>query len=245
MRNTNIECHLDVKNRRLSTVGSIVSGTCMTDDLFGFDNAAFVSHEQLGEQAVVMRAFAEPYVAALITLLPEITTAAPFRHMHTPGGYKMSVSMSNCGALGGIVDQHGYRYTDIDPLTNQLWPPMPQAMTELAQAAATAAGFADFNPQSCLINRYLPDAKMSLHQDKSEDNLVAPIVSVSLGMPAMFLFGGDERSDRPQRIPLLHGDVVVWGGIDRLRFHGVMPVQSNPHPLFGEQRINLTFRQVT
>ena len=215
----------------------------MTHDLFGFDSAAFVQHEQLGDKAVLLRGFAQPYLDALVTALPLITASAPFRHMKTPGGYAMSVSMTNCGPLGGIVDQHGYRYTTTDPLSGKRWPAMPDAFFALAQAAATAAGFTGFTPDSCLINCYLPDAKMSLHQDKSERDLTAPIVSVSLGMPAMFLFGGHQRSDRAQRVPLLHGDVFVWGGVDRLRFHGVMPVKTNPHAVLGERRINLTFRK--
>jgi alkylated DNA repair protein (DNA oxidative demethylase) len=215
----------------------------MTQDLFGFESDFFPKHEQLGEQAVVLRGFAQPYIDDIITALPVIAASAPFRHMATPGGYTMSVAMTNCGPVGGIVDQHGYRYTTIDPVSGNRWPAMPAAFMALAHAAAEAAGFTAFVPDSCLINRYVPDARMSLHQDKSERDLTAPIVSVSLGMPALFLFGGHQRSDRARRVPLLHGDVLVWGGVDRLRFHGVMPVKANTHPVMGDYRFNLTIRQ--
>jgi alkylated DNA repair protein (DNA oxidative demethylase) len=154
----------------------------------------------------------------------------------------MSVGTSSCGALGWITDRSGYRYSTVDPLSGRLWPEMPPVFSELARNAATQAGFADFNADSCLINRYVPGAKMSLHQDKDEKAYAAPIVSLSLGLPAMFLFGGFARSDKPRRIPLLHGDMVVWGGVDRLRYHGVLPIKQGRHPGLGEQRINLTFR---
>jgi alkylated DNA repair protein (DNA oxidative demethylase) len=163
--------------------------------------------------------------------------------MHTPGGFRMSVAMSSCGTLGWVTDQHGYRYTRINPENNQPWPAMPTSFLQLAHAAALAAGFNDFVPDACLINRYEPGARMSLHQDKNERDFSQPIVSVSLGLPAVFLFGGLQRSDKTVRVPLAHGDVVVWGGPSRLRFHGVLPLKAGQHPLLGEQRINLTFRK--
>ncbi|RON24364.1 alpha-ketoglutarate-dependent dioxygenase AlkB [Pseudomonas brassicacearum] len=199
--------------------------------------------EQIGEQACVLRGFALPWLDSLLTALEEVLAVAPFRQMVTPGGFTMSVALSSCGALGWTTDRSGYKYTRNDPQTGQPWPKMPDVFFELAKAAAREAGFTDFVPDSCLINRYVPGAKMSLHQDKDEGSYAAPIVSVSLGLPATFLFGGFERSDKSQRVPLLHGDIVVWGGVDRLRYHGVLPIKDGHHPRLGEQRINFTFRK--
>jgi DNA oxidative demethylase len=198
--------------------------------------------DRIGEQSCVLRGFALHWLDQLLPALDAVLAAAPFRQMITPGGFTMSVALSSCGALGWTTDRSGYRYTSNDPLTGKPWPQMPDVFFELAQAAAREAGFADFVPDSCLINRYVPGAKMSLHQDKDEGSYAAPIVSVSLGLPAMFLFGGFERSDKSQRVPLLHGDIVVWGGVDRLRYHGVLPIKDGQHPRLGEQRINFTFR---
>ncbi|MCY1401595.1 Alpha-ketoglutarate-dependent dioxygenase AlkB [compost metagenome] len=198
--------------------------------------------EQIGEQSWVLRGFALPWLERLLPALEAVLAAAPFRQMVTPGGFTMSVALSSCGTFGWTTDRTGYRYTRHDPQTGQPWPLMPEVFPQLAQAAAQAAGFSGFVPDSCLINRYIPGAKMSLHQDKDEHSYAAPIVSVSLGLPAMFLFGGFARSDKSQRIPLLHGDIVVWGGVDRLRYHGVLPIKDGLHPRLGEQRINFTFR---
>src|SRR5690606_8287520 len=171
------------------------------------------------------------------------TAAAPWRHMQTPGGFTMSVALTNCGALGWTSDRRGYRYTRVDPDSGEPWPPMPPVLARLASEAAAAAGFPDFAPDACLVNRYTPGARLSLHQDRNERDFGAPIVSVSLGMSATFLFGGPARADKPARVPLVHGDVVVWGGVDRLRHHGVLPLKDGEHPLLGAQRINLTFRK--
>lgn len=198
--------------------------------------------EQIGEQSYVLRGFALPWLERLLPALEAVLVAAPFRQMVTPGGFTMSVALSSCGQFGWTTDRSGYRYTRDDPQTGQPWPMIPEVFFQLAQAAAQAAGFADFSPDSCLINRYIPGAKMSLHQDKDEHSYDAPIVSVSLGLPAMFLFGGFARSDKNQRVPLFHGDIVVWGGVDRLRYHGVLPIKDGHHPKLGEQRINFTFR---
>ena len=198
--------------------------------------------EQIGEQACVLRGFALPWLGPLLTALDAVLAAAPFRQMVTPGGFTMSVALSSCGDLGWTTDRSGYKYTRNDPQTGQPWPAMPDVFFELAQAAAREAGFPDFVPDSCLINRYVPGARMSLHQDRDEGSYAAPIVSVSLGLPATFLFGGFERSDKSRRVPLLHGDIVVWGGVDRLRYHGVLPIKDGHHPRLGEQRINFTFR---
>ncbi|MGH8629503.1 MAG: DNA oxidative demethylase AlkB, partial [Burkholderiales bacterium] len=164
-------------------------------------------------------------------------------HMITPGGFRMSVAMTNCGLAGWVSDQSGYRYDRVDPLSGGPWPGMPACFAQLASGAAAEAGFAGFVADSCLINRYAPGTRLSLHQDRNEQDFRAPIVSVSLGIAAVFLFGGLKRSDRPHRIPLSHGDVVVWGGPDRLRYHGVMPLRDDYHPSMGRYRINLTFRK--
>ncbi|MDZ5431770.1 DNA oxidative demethylase AlkB [Pseudomonas fluorescens] len=198
--------------------------------------------ERIGEQSWVLRGFALPWLERLLPALEAVLATAPFRQMVTPGGFTMSVALSSCGTWGWTTDRSGYRYTRHDPETGRPWPPMPEVFLQLAQAAAREAGFTEFVPDSCLINRYIPGAKMSLHQDKDEKSYAAPIVSVSLGLPAMFLFGGFERADKSQRVPLLHGDIVVWGGVDRLRYHGVLPINDGQHPHLGQQRINFTFR---
>jgi alkylated DNA repair protein (DNA oxidative demethylase) len=215
----------------------------MTFDLFADLDPVQQADERLGEQACVLRGFALPQVAALLPALDDIVSQAAFRHMVTPGGFTMSVALSNCGALGWVSDRRGYRYGRQDPETGLDWPPLPTVFQQLAHDAAHRAGFADFVPDACLINRYLPGTRMSLHQDRNERDPSAPIVSVSLGLPASFQFGGHARSDKTQKVVLQHGDVVVWGGVDRLRFHGVLPLKPGIHPLLGEKRINLTFRK--
>jgi DNA oxidative demethylase len=199
--------------------------------------------ESIGERAVVLRGFAGDQRAALLTAVQEITAVAPFRNMITPGGFRMSVAMTNCGRAGWVTDRRGYRYDLVDPMTDRAWPAMPVSFRDLAARAAEAAGFAGFEPDACLINRYEPGARLSLHRDENERELTAPIVSVSLGLPAVFLFGGHSRSDRPRRIWLESGDVVVWGGPDRLVYHGVAPLAEGDDPLTGQCRINLTFRK--
>ena len=193
-----------------------------------------------------MRGYALPVADALMQGVEAVLAAAPLRHLVTPGGQTMSVAMSNCGALGWVSDRRGYRYLAVDPLSNQPWPPMPNEFLALATRAAAEAGFADFMPNACLINRYEPGARMGLHQDRDEggkeENFSAPIVSVSLGLPAVFLFGGLQRKDKTTRWSLLHGDVVVWGGPSRLAFHGVAPMKAGEHAVLGARRINLTFR---
>lgn len=197
----------------------------------------------MAEGAVLLRGFARAFEADLIADIGAIAAQAPFRHMVTPGGHSMSVAMTNCGGVGWVTDRTGYRYDAKDPQTARPWPAMPPSFRALAANAAAEAGFADFRPDACLINRYQPGARMSLHQDKDELDLGAPIVSVSLGLPAIFLFGGLKRSDKPQRYRLEHGDVAVWGGPSRLNFHGVAPLADGDHALTGRQRINLTFRK--
>jgi alkylated DNA repair protein (DNA oxidative demethylase) len=199
--------------------------------------------QALSSHACLLRGFALPFAEDLLPAIDAVAQAAPFRHMDTPGGFTMSVALTNCGALGWTSDRRGYRYTPLDPLSGQPWPALPAVFQQLAQQAAEAAGFAGFLPDACLINRYAPGARLSLHQDRDERDYSAPIVSVSLGMDATFLWGGHARGDRALRVPLTHGDVVVWGGADRLRYHGVLPLKDQPHALLGAQRLNLTFRQ--
>jgi alkylated DNA repair protein (DNA oxidative demethylase) len=201
------------------------------------------SREVMAEGAVLLRGFARPFEAGLLPALRAIIKRAPFRHLITPGGHRMSVAMTNCGSVGWVSDHTGYRYDAIDPESGQKWPAMPPVLRRLAADAADDAGFSSFAPEACLINRYVPGAKLSLHQDKDELDFAAPIVSVSLGLPAIFLFGGPKRADKPTRYRLEHGDVVVWGGPSRLFFHGVAPLADGEHPVMGRQRINLTFRK--
>jgi DNA oxidative demethylase len=199
--------------------------------------------DELALGAFLLRGFALADEAALLSALQTVTAAAPFRNMVTPGGYRMSVAMTNCGTLGWVTDRTGYRYDVADPESGKQWPAMPPAFQRLARRAAEEAGFAEFSPDACLINRYEAGTKLSLHQDKDERDFSQPIVSVSLGIPAVFLFGGGKRSEPTLRVPLTHGDVVVWGGPARLRFHGVLPLKEAGHALLGKQRINLTFRK--
>lgn len=197
----------------------------------------------MAEGAVLLRGFAKTIESELVAALQDIVEQAPFRHMVTPGGHQMSVAMTNCGSAGWVTDRRGYRYDAIDPEARRPWPAMPRSFRDLAGRAAEQAGFGGFSPDACLINRYQPGARMSLHQDRDEDDFTAPIVSVSLGLPAIFLFGGLKRSDKPRRYRLEHGDIVVWGGPARLVFHGVAPLADGEHSLMGRLRINLTFRK--
>ncbi|HVK56498.1 MAG TPA: DNA oxidative demethylase AlkB [Burkholderiales bacterium] len=213
----------------------------MTFDLFKDDGDLY--REDLYPGAVALRHFAASAETALIAAIHDVTTQAPFRHMITPGGFRMSIAMTNCGSYGWVTDRTGYRYDMLDPESGQPWPRMPDVFLQLAKGAAASAGFAGFQPDACLINRYESGARLSLHQDKDERDFGEPIVSVSLGLPAVFLFGGLKRTDKTLRVQLTHGDVVVWGGPARLRYHGVAPLKAGSHPLLGEHRINLTFRK--
>ncbi len=215
----------------------------LTADLFESVPDLRPSREVMARGAVLLRGFARPVEADLIAGLRDIIEQAPFRHMQTPGGHQMSVAMTNCGGAGWVTDRTGYRYDGVDPNSGKPWPAMPPSFRALAGQAAAEAGFKGFSPDACLINRYQPGARMSLHQDKDEADFDAPIVSVSLGLPAVFMFGGLKRSDRPRRFRLQHGDIAVWGGPMRLAFHGVAPLAEGEHALMGRQRINLTFRK--
>jgi DNA oxidative demethylase len=199
--------------------------------------------EQIAEGAVVLRRFARDQAAALVAAIDEIAAVAPFRNMVTPGGFRMSVAMTNCGRAGWVTDRTGYRYEPADPMTGRPWPALPASFRRLAAGAAAAAGYPGFEPDACLMNLYEAGTRLSLHRDENERDLTAPIVSVSIGLPAVFLFGGHQRGDRPRRIGLESGDVVVWGGRLRLVYHGVAPLAEGEHPLTGRRRINLTFRK--
>jgi DNA oxidative demethylase len=211
-----------------------------------FDNVAEAqpSREEIADGAVLLRGFVKPIESELIDAVRAIVAQSPFRRMTTPGGHLMSVAMTNCGERGWITDHTGYRYDPIDPRTSAPWPAMPPVLRDLALRAAEQGGFAGFAPDACLVNRYEPGTRLSLHQDKDELDYSAPIVSVSLGLPATFLFGGMARSDKPRRFRLVHGDVVVWGGPSRLAYHGVAPLADGEHALLGRKRVNLTFRKV-
>jgi DNA oxidative demethylase len=219
-------------------------GIELTPDLFVGVADRGPRHEVMAEGAVLLRDFAGPIESELIAALRDVVAQAPLRHMVTPGGYRMSVAMTNCGRAGWVTDRNGYRYDANDPETGKRWPAMPPLLGDLAARAAGRAGFTDFSPDVCLVNRYVPGARLSLHQDRDELDFGAPIVSLSLGLPAIFLFGGLKRSDKTRRFRLVHGDIAVWGGPARLAFHGVAPLADGEHPLLGRQRINLTFRKV-
>ena len=215
-----------------------------TGDLFGhLPRRTEKSVERLAEGAAVLRAFAVDDEAALMQSIRAVESAAPFRHLIVPGGHRMSVAMTNCGQVGWVSDRTGYRYDPIDPVTKKHWPAVPEAFRSIAARAAAAAGFKELEADCCLINRYEAGARLSLHQDRDEQGYDSPIVSVSLGLPATFLWGGNKRSDRPKRVPLESGDVAVWGGPARLAFHGIAPLPAGEHPLTGPYRYNITFRR--
>ena len=222
---------------------SQITKAFLTPSLFDEPPAPYGAPAPIAPGAVLLRGFALYQADALIQAIQQVIAAAPFRHLMTPGGRVMSVGMTNCGMLGWVSDRTGYRYSATDPLTSQPWPPMPACFANLALRAAAESGFDNFKPDACLVNRYEAGARMALHQDRDESDLGAPIVSVSLGLPAVFLLGGLQSSGRPARWPLAHGDVVVWGGASRLAFHGVAPLAGGEHPRLGGQRINLTFRR--
>ena len=229
---------------RLDVIQSM--GLPQTMDLFQPDNElvrAEPDMESLAPGAMLMRGRAAPDAFALMADLQAVLDQAPLRHMITPGGFRMSVAMSNCGALGWVSDCTGYRYDAVDPNSGRRWPAMPASFLRLATLAAVDAGFSDFEPDACLVNRYEPGARLTLHQDRNERDFSHPIVSVSLGVPAVFVFGGPKRSDRPVRVPLMHGDVVVWGGPARLHYHGVLALRQGHHLLTGDCRFNLTLRR--
>lgn len=212
-------------------------------DLFDIADASDAWSEPLGPGTTFFHGLIVDDAPALLAQIGQIQEHAPLRHLVTPGGKKMSVAMTNCGSLGWVSDHAGYRYQAHDPLTGKPWPAMPPLLLSVAQWAAEKAGYPGFLPTACLINCYQTGARMGLHQDRDEGDLTAPIVSISLGLPATFIWGGLQRVGKTRRYLLKHGDVLVWGGPDRLRFHGVAPLKAGNHPLTGDTRINITFRQ--
>ena len=220
----------------------------MIKDLFADDDLAPRQwRESIVPGAVVLRGFANNITEQLLADIAVISRLSPFRHQTTPGGHRMSVGMTSCGEYGWVSDESGYRYTKTDPETKQQWPAMPSYLGDFASFAANEAGFVDFKPDACLINRYELGARMALHQDRNERDLSQPVVSISLGLSANFIFGGLSRHSPYQRFPLTHGDVLVWGAAARLNFPGVAPLQSAipPWPLQEALRFNLTFRRVS
>jgi DNA oxidative demethylase len=211
-------------------------------DLFEEIDAPTSLRQKMADGAMLLRKLALPFEDDLLRAVDEVTAQAPFRHMTTPGGFVMSVAMTNCGEAGWITDRSGYRYESIDPETGLRWPGLPDSFLALAAAAAGEAGYAGFVPDACLLNRYEPGARLSLHQDKNERDQTKPIVSVSLGLPATFEFGGIKRSDPVSRYNVHHGDVAVWGGVSRLCFHGVKELKEGLHQKLGRMRVNLTVR---
>jgi alkylated DNA repair protein (DNA oxidative demethylase) len=211
--------------------------------LFAAHGGGEAARAELAPGAMLLRGFALRHEAELAQAVGAVADAAPFRHMRTPGGFTMSVAMTNCGRYGWVSSEQGYRYAEQDPDTGSPWPAMPVVVLEVAQTAAAAAGFTGFVPDACLVNRYEPGSRLTLHQDKDEQSFAEPIVSVSLGVAATFLFGGARRAERPARIVLEHGDVVVWGGPSRLRYHGVAPLKRAWHAFAGHARVNLTVRR--
>jgi DNA oxidative demethylase len=200
---------------------------------------------ELAPGAQLLRGAAEACAIELLSEIQAVITVSPLRTVATPMGKSMSVEMTNCGDVGWVSDRTGYRYETIDPVTNLAWPAMPALFAKLASGAAARAGFTDFHPDACLINRYAVGSKMGLHQDRDEQDFTQPIVSVSLGLPINFKFGGSKRNSPTTKTELRHGDVVVFGGPSRLAFHGVGTLRRGQHPLAGPYRFNLTFRRAS
>ncbi|MBB3116021.1 DNA oxidative demethylase AlkB [Corynebacterium bovis] len=197
----------------------------------------------LGDQAFLFSGELDLPDRRVGELIAAVAADAPFRHMEVPGGRRMSVAMTSCGDHGWVTDRSGYRYSPVDPTTGRPWPPMPPEFRALAADFAGRAGFPGFEPDSCLVNRYARDAKMGLHQDRDEESGRWPIVSVSVGLTGRFAFGGHARTDPVRRVDLHSGDVVVWGGVDRFRFHGIDRATGPTDPVFGDHRYNLTLRR--
>ena len=199
---------------------------------------------EFAPDAVLFRAAVEPIAHELLREIGRVVDVSPLRTVMTPIGKPMSVEMTNCGRVGWVSDRKGYRYETHDPLTGKPWPIMPNPFADLAATMAARAGYDSFAPDACLINRYSAGSKMGLHQDRDEEDFSQPIVSVSLGLPIRFNFGGERRTDRTTKVNLRHGDVVVFGGVARLAFHGVGTLRRGTHELTGVYRYNLTFRAI-
>lgn len=207
----------------------------------GFNDLFDDPRLELSKDAYLLKGYAHPFDSKLKQAIQAVTAISPFRRMGTAWG-PMSVAMTNCGQVGWVSDPQGYRYDQIDPLTGRRWPDMPDCFRDLAAAAARECGFDGFRPDACLVNQYQVGATLGIHRDQDEADFSHPIVSVSLGIPANFQFGGTDRKDPMRSVPLEHGDVVVWGGAARLNYHGVPKLKDAFHPFCDNTRINLTFR---
>jgi len=204
------------------------------------------THDELFPGAVLMRGLAASQDIELLSAVKALEAVAPFRHVTTPGGLPMMVVTTACGNRNRLYENSGFRYESGQPEAPfRRRPPMPEVFYEIAVRSARLAGFERFRPDAGLVNRYQAGVKLGLHQDRHECDLTQPIVSVSLGLPAVFLLGGLQRTDPTRRILLEHGDALVWGGPSRMRYHGVLPLKPGSHELTGPYRYNLTFRKVT
>ena len=212
----------------------------MTADFF---SDQMESQVMLAKGAYWLRGFALPQADTICAMLIEHLKNYPPQQMMTPMGYSMSVRTTSFGEFGWVSSKQGYGYAVKNSFTNESWPPIPESFFDLAQRAANQAGYVNFKPDTCLINVYEIGDKMGLHQDKDEADFSKPIVSVSLGLPVIFQFGGLTRTAKTLKVPLSHGDVVVWGADSRLCFHGVLPLKAGTHGTLGQRRINLTFRK--
>jgi alkylated DNA repair protein (DNA oxidative demethylase) len=198
------------------------------------------THEEVHPGAVLMRGLALAEDREFLAAVDGIAAAAPLHQAYTPAGQRMSIMVTDCGDSRAFAN----RWTANNPGSPRHWPPMPEVLREFAVYAASRAGFPRFRPDACHINRYQAGNKLGLHQDRHECDLTQPIVSVSFGLQCTFLFGGFERTSPARHILLEHGDVFVWGGPSRMRFHGVQPLKPGSHLLTGPYRINLTFRKI-
>jgi len=202
--------------------------------------AAEPTHEEIFPGATLMRGLAQAQDGEFLEAMQGVLSAAPLHHATTPTGLPMGVMVSDCGT----PEAFRRRWDPANPAVRQMWPPMPRALLDFSLRCAVRAGFPLFRPDTCHVNRYQAGTKLGLHQDRHECDMSQPIVSVSFGLECVFLLGGLERTDSPKRILLEHGDVIVWGGPSRMRFHGVQPLKPGHHPLTGPYRYNLTFRKV-
>lgn len=204
------------------------------------DDGAVAPVDVIMPEVVLLRGFVA--TAPLLLEIEAIAAAAPFRRLETPGGGRMSVAMTNAGRWGWHSDRRGYRYLECDPESGRPWPTMPAAFAALARRAATRAGFPGFEPDCCLVNRYAIRAQMGTHRDFDELDLRHPIVSVSIGLPATFLWYGAARKGPPRRVEVTDGDVLVWGGAARAGYHGVRRLTGRGEAPDG-LRYNLTLRR--
>jgi len=207
-------------------------------DLFSATRHEF---EEIYPDIYVLPQFVDPTV--LLLEVDKVIAQAPFRKMMTPMGHYTGVALSNCGEYGWTSDLQGYRYSKQDPQTGNFWPPLPESYLNLAKRAASKAGFNNFEPDACLINRYKLGDKLGSHQDKNEKDFAQPIVSVSIGLSAVFQIFGETRAGVKVEYLLQSGDVMVWGRKSRLAYHGIRTIKVDTLNPKLTQRINITFRK--